>query len=359
MKALRAQRSRWPWACSAPAAPRATTAMPPAPPRTARQPRPPPPCRSTTSRSASGTTAPATRPSSPEDRPDDRRSSRRCSRSRTRRSPSRPRPRRSTSRGGANGVVHRGAHLRRRRPTPTRRSAACASVDDAGRRGHGQRPGHRRPGRRVGGDGRGRHPAGRLATSSSEDWGDQNAYPARRVRHRRHVPAARRRWSRQGVTEIGLIRVDLAAASALLGLIGGPVRRRGRDVRLRRPRPGRHHRLQPVHPGGRGRGRGRRLAGARRAGGRPGRPGRRAARHRPADRLQPRHLLATARRRAWATSPIRWCSCGRLPAGHLRPARCTRRCARTWRRRRGVAPAGQPQGQSACARGSASTRCST
>ena len=53
----------------------------------------------------------------------------------------------------------------------------------------------------------------------SEDWGDPNAYPldASGTGVTFLMPQA---LVEQGVTEIGLVRVDLAAASALLGLLG-------------------------------------------------------------------------------------------------------------------------------------------
>ena len=73
-------------------------------------------------------------------------------------------------------LVHRGHHLRRRRPG--RPGRGVRADDRRGRRGRDrQRPGHGRPGRRVGGDGRRRRSRGSRRTSTQDDWADPNAYP--------------------------------------------------------------------------------------------------------------------------------------------------------------------------------------
>ena len=57
-------------------------------------------------------------------------------------------------------------------------AVACVRDDRRGRRRRdGERPGHRRPGRRVRGDGRRRRSRGSRRTSTQDDWADPNAYP--------------------------------------------------------------------------------------------------------------------------------------------------------------------------------------
>ena len=59
-----------------------------------------------------------------------------------------------------------------------------------------QRPGHRRPGRRVGRDGQGEDPPGRVERGAGR-LGRPERLSDGRLRHRRHVPACRRRSSRR------------------------------------------------------------------------------------------------------------------------------------------------------------------
>ena len=102
--------------------------------------------------------------------------------------------------------------------TPTRRWAVCGRSTTPAWSATGQRPGHRRSGRRL-------WPpmaeAGipRVASNVvSEDWGDQNAYPldASGTGVTFLLPQA---LMEEDVSDIGLIRVDLAAASVLVGLL--------------------------------------------------------------------------------------------------------------------------------------------
>ena len=203
----------------------------------------------------------------------------------------------------------------------------------------------------------GEDPPGRVERHAGR-LGRPERLPARRVRHRRHLPAAAGAHRGRTSTKIGLIRVDLAAASALVGLLEA-VRLRGQgDVPLRRPGPGRHHRLQPVHPRRAGRRRRRRDPRPRRAGGHPGRAGRPAARHRPAHRLEPRHVLAHERSPSSATSPKQMVFLVVVPAGDDRPpgVQGAARRPRGIRARRRSSP--RTSRPARCARGSASTPCS-
>ena len=81
---------------------------------------------------------------------------------------------------------------------------------------------------------------------TQDDWADPNAYPidASGTGVTFLLPQA---LIERASTKIGLIRVDLAAASALKGLLED-IYEGERHLPLRRPGPGRHHRLQPVHP---------------------------------------------------------------------------------------------------------------
>ena len=91
----------------------------------------------------------------------------------------------------------------------------------------------------------GEDPPGRVERLT-EDWGDPNAYPldASGTGVTFLLPQA---LIDEDVNKIGIIRVDLAAASALLGLLE-QIYEGDADVPVRRPRARRHHRLQPVHP---------------------------------------------------------------------------------------------------------------
>ena len=82
------------------------------------------------------------------------------------------------------------------------------------RRRDGERPGARRAGRGLGGDGQSEDPAGRVELPTPSDWGDQNAYPidAGGTGVTFLLPQA---LIDRGEKKIGIIRVDLAAASAL------------------------------------------------------------------------------------------------------------------------------------------------
>ena len=205
-----------------------------------------------------------------------------------------------------------------------------------------QRPGDRRPGRGVGR----RWPTAKIPRVASnvtqDDWGDPNAYPmdASGTGVTFLMPQA---LIDAGAKKIGLIRVDLAAASALVGLLERHLQGQG-HLPLRRPGPGRHHRLQPVHPRRAERRSRRRGPGARRAGGHPDREGRPAAGHRAAHRIEPRHVLAQERHRA---RRLRQADGVHLvvPAGDHRPPRLRRAARRPRRLRRGGAPAREPQGQ--------------
>ena len=115
------------------------------------------------------------------------------------------------------------------------------------RRRHGERPGHRRPGRRVA---RPWPTAGipRVASNvTSRGLGRPERLPARRLRHRRHLPPAPgahrggRQRDRPHPGRPGR-RLRARRASSRTST------RARRDVPLRRPGPGGHHRLQPVHP---------------------------------------------------------------------------------------------------------------
>ena len=79
-----------------------------------------------------------------------------------------------------------------------------------------------------------------------------------------------------------------------------------------------------------------------RAGGRPGHPGRRAARHRPEDRHRPGHVLPRRRRRASATSPTRWCSTNAFPPATVDLPGLRGPPGRPGGVGRGAAPAGEP-----------------
>ena len=142
-------------------------------------------------------------------------------------------------------LVHQGHHLRRRRQ---RRPGRRVRADDRQRRRRrdGERPGHRGPGRRVGRDGRRRRSRGSRRTSRRTTGAIRT--PTRSTRPAPASPSCcRRRSSRRTSTKIGLIRVDLAAASALSASSSRLYKGDG-DVPVRRPGSGRHHRLQPVHP---------------------------------------------------------------------------------------------------------------
>ena len=192
---------------------------------------------------------------------------------------------------------------------------------------------------------------------TNADWDDQNAYPARPVGHRRHVPASRRLLRLAGANKIGLIRVDLPQASALPGLLEDLYEDEGMTFPYDVGVPAGHDRLQPVHPRRpEGRGRGRHPE-PRRAGGGPGRAGRPAARHRPADRRSGpgtfSHKAVAELGRLRRADGVRQ----RLPAGDRSTSPSTRRCGPTWRPRARSAPAGEPARPARCDRGSASTRC--
>ena len=126
-------------------------------------------------------------------------------------------------------LVHRGHHLRRRRQ---RRPGGGVRADDRRRRRRrdGERPGHRRPGATC----RRPWPTAKIPRVASnvtqDDWGDPNAYPldASGTGVTFLLPQA---LIDEDVNKIGLIRVDLAAASAL---IGPP---RGRSTRATPPSP--------------------------------------------------------------------------------------------------------------------------
>ena len=160
----------------------------------------------------------------------------------------------------------------------------------------------------------------RIASNvTSNDWGDQNAYPldpsgtGGTFMH----PAA---LLDEGVTEVGLIRVDLPNAAALVGLLGDLYADEGMTFPYDVARPRWHHRLQSVHPrrgGSRRRGRHVEPRGAR---GGPGAARRGAARHRPALRFGARDVLAQCGRRHGGllrADGLRQ----RVPAGDLRPTR--------------------------------------
>ena len=89
-----------------------------------------------------------------------------------------------------------------------------------------------------------------------DDWADPNAYPldASGTGVTFLQPQA---LIDQGAKKIGIVRVDLAAASAMKGLLGDLYKKDGATFVSDTPVPGGHHRLQPVHP--RGTKRGRRL----------------------------------------------------------------------------------------------------
>ena len=83
-------------------------------------------------------------------------------------------------------------------------AVACVRTDRRGRRRRDrQRPGHRRPGRGVGGHGASEDPARRVERHARR-LGRPERLSDRRVRHRRHVPAAagahRRRTSRRSAS---------------------------------------------------------------------------------------------------------------------------------------------------------------
>ena len=197
--------------------------------------------------------------------------------------------------------------------------------------------------RRVGGDGRGEDPPGRVERRPTTTGATRT--PTRSTRPAPASPSCcRRRSSTRTSTKIGLIRVDLAAASALIGLLEDIYEGDG-HVPVRRPGARRHHRLHPVHP------RAPRQAGA---GGVTLALGEqeavqvvRAGQQLGTELLigvEPRHVLAQQRRRA-----------GRLrradgvplvvPAGDRRPPRVRGAARRPRGVGRGGAPAREPQGQ--------------
>ena len=113
-------------------------------------------------------------------------------------------------------LVHRGHHLRRRRPTSTRPSACVRTIDDAGVVATVNDQGT--AGQAEVSEAMAAAGIPRVASNVDQRrLGRPERLPARRVRHRRHVPAAAGAHRRRTSTKIGLIRVDLAAASALIG----------------------------------------------------------------------------------------------------------------------------------------------
>ena len=86
--------------------------------------------------------------------------------------------------------VHQGHDLRRRRQRRPGRGV-CADDRRCGRRGDGERPGNGRPGRRVRGNGHGEDPSHRFERHPGR-LGRPERLSARRIRYRRHLPAARR-----------------------------------------------------------------------------------------------------------------------------------------------------------------------
>ena len=240
-----------------------------------------------------------------------------------------------------------------------RRPGGGVRADDRRRRRgrDRQRPGHRRPGRGVGR----RWPQAKIPRVASnvtqDDWGDPNAYP---------LDA-----SGTGVTFLmpqALIEADVNEDRPHPGRPGRRVRADRACSRTptrakARPSPttSRSRPAPPTSPSSssarRTKGADGVVAGARRAGGRPGREGRPAAR---APSCSSGRASARSRTRTSptsATSPSRWCSSGRTR--RRRPTSpCTRRCGPTSRRpaRRRSSP--RTSRPARCARGSASTRCS-
>ena len=82
---------------------------------------------------------------------------------------------------------------------------------------------------------------------SNEDWADPNAYPldASSTGVVLLLPQA---LIQEGIKKIGVIRVDLAAASALVGILKQIYGDDGATFPYDVPVPGRHDRLQPVPP---------------------------------------------------------------------------------------------------------------
>ncbi len=268
------------------------------------------------------------------------------------------------ARGGREGVqrarwrqrlVHRGHHLRRRRQ---RRPGRGVRADDRRRRRRrdGERPGHRRPGRRVGGDGHGEDPPDRVERRPTTTGAIRTP-----TRSTRPAPASRsccrRRSSTKDVKKIGIIRVDLAAASALVGLLEQHLQGQG----ARSPTTSRFRVAPPTSASS--------SSGAQNAGAdgvtlalgeqeavQVVRAGQQLE-HRSA-----RSARASARSRTRpsptsATSPSRWSSSGR--SRRRRPTSpCTRRCAPTSRHRATSSSSPRTSRPARCARGSVSTPCS-
>ena len=137
----------------------------------------------------------------------------------------------------------------------------------------------------------------RIASNvTQDDWSDPNAYPldASGTGVTFLLPQA---LINEDIHKIGTIRVDLAGGVRAARAAQVDLRRR-RDLPVRRPGSGRHHRLQPVHPRRAERRRGRRDPRARRARGDPSGAGGPATRHRSQDRRESGFLLAQHDRRS-------------------------------------------------------------
>ena len=239
-------------------------------------------------------------------------------------------------------LVRRGHHLRRRRQ---RRPGGGVRAGDRRRRrgGHRQRPGHRRPGARC------RTPwptAGIPRVASNVDpgrLGRSERLPARRVRHRRHLPdaaGAHRRRREEDRPHPGRPAAGVARSSASSRTPTRATATFPYDV----PVPGGTTDFSQFILGAQDDGSGRRRPGARRAGGRPDREGRPAAGHRAAHRLEPRHVLAQERHRAGRLQQADGVHVV-LPAGDHRPAGLRGAPRRPRGLGRGRAPAREPQGQ--------------
>ena len=93
----------------------------------------------------------------------------------------------------------------------------------------------------------------RIGTNvSNVDWTDQNAYPLD-ASGTGFIFLMPQGLIEEGIDEIGIVRVDLAAAAALQGFLAEHLRGRG-DLPRGPARSGGYHGLHAVHPGGRGRG---------------------------------------------------------------------------------------------------------
>ena len=197
----------------------------------------------------------------------------------------------------------------------------------------------------------------RIASNvTNDDWGDPNAYPTRRLRHRRHLPAApgAHRPGRQQD------RPHPGRPGRRLGAEGPP---RG-HLQGRRHVPRRHPGARPAPPTS---------ASSSWPPSRPVRTGVTLAlgeqeaiqvvkagqqlEHRPGHRVEPRDLLARRRRRAGRLRRADGRSSG--PSRRRRPtSRCTRRSAPTSRHRATRRSSPRTSRPARCARGSGSTPCS-